>query len=63
LYGLIAALDGIAVAIRCPPSGETADVRKYYNRTGFYSISVQTTASSSYRISFLSAKHIGSTHG
>jgi hypothetical protein len=58
----IAALDGIAVAIRYPPSGDTADVRKYYNRKGFYSIYVQATVSSSYRISFLSAKHAGSTH-
>jgi hypothetical protein len=62
MYGFIAALDGIAVAIRCPHSGETADVRKYYNRKGFYSISVQATVSSSYRITLLSAKHAGSTH-
>jgi hypothetical protein len=55
MYGFIAALDGIEVAIRCPHSGETADVRKYYIKKGFYSISVQATVSSSYRIAFLSA--------
>jgi DDE superfamily endonuclease len=62
MYGFIAALDGIAIAIRCPAAAESADARKYFNRKGFYAISVQATVSASYKVTFLSAKHAGSTH-
>jgi hypothetical protein len=41
IYGFIAALDGIAIAIRCPTDGDFADARKFFNRKGFFAISVQ----------------------
>jgi DDE superfamily endonuclease len=62
MYGFIAALDGIEIAIRCPTAAESADARKYFNRKGFFAISVQAAVSASYRVTFLSAKHAGSTH-
>jgi DDE superfamily endonuclease len=62
MYGFIAALDGIAVAIRCPTAAESADARKHFNRKVFFAVSVQAAVSASYKVTFLSAKHAGSTH-
>jgi hypothetical protein len=39
--GFIAAVDGIAIAILCPKASDSADARKYFNRNGFFSISIQ----------------------
>jgi hypothetical protein len=60
--GFIAAGDGIAISIRCPKESDSADAQKYFNRKGFYSISVQAAVSSSYRVTFSFAKHADSTH-
>jgi DDE superfamily endonuclease len=62
MHGFIAAVDGIAIAIHCPKASDSADARKYFNRKGFFSISVQAAVSASYRVTFISAKHAGSTH-
>jgi DDE superfamily endonuclease len=61
-YGVISALDGIAVAIHCPRLSCCPDPRKYYNRKGFYALSIQECVSFNYKIIFVSAKHAGSTH-
>jgi hypothetical protein len=60
--GIIAAMDGIAVAITCPRLSCCPDPRKYYNRKGFFAISVQACVSASYKVTFVSAMHAGSTH-
>jgi DDE superfamily endonuclease len=61
-YGLITALDGIAVAIRCPRLSCCSDPQKYYNCKVFYALSVQACVSANYKIIYVSAKHAGSTH-
>jgi DDE superfamily endonuclease len=61
-FGIIGTLDGIAVAIKCPTAADSEDARKFHNRKGFYSISVQACVSSSCRFAYISAKHAGSTH-
>jgi DDE superfamily endonuclease len=60
-YGVITALDGIAVAIRCPRLSSCPDPQKYYNRKGFYALSIQACTSANYKIIYVSAKHAGST--
>jgi hypothetical protein len=62
MYGFIAAVHGIAVSIRFPKESDSTDARKYFNRKGFYALSVQAAVSASYRVTFISAKHAGSTH-
>jgi hypothetical protein len=62
LFGIIAALDGIAISIHCPRRTECSDPRKYYNRKGFYAICVQAAVTADYRVRFVSARHAGSTH-
>lgn len=62
LNGIVAALDGIAVAIVKPRSDHIEDPRKYYNRKGFFAIVVQAAVSADYKFLFVSAKHAGSTH-
>jgi hypothetical protein len=61
MYEFIAAVDGIMIAIHCPKASDSADARKYFNRKSFFAISVQTAISASYRVKFISAKHVGST--
>jgi DDE superfamily endonuclease len=58
--GIIAAMDGIAVSITCPRLSCCPDPRKYYNRKGFFAISVQAWVSASYRVTFVTAMHAGS---
>jgi hypothetical protein len=60
LHGIIAALDGISIAIACPREAE--DPRKFFNRKGFYSICVQAAVGADYRIYYVSSLHAGSTH-
>jgi hypothetical protein len=62
LRGIVAALDGIAVAIRRPSLAEVPDPVKYFNRKEFYSLCVQAAVSADYRVLFVSAMHAGSTH-
>jgi DDE superfamily endonuclease len=57
LYGIIAALDGLSIAITCPR--EAKDPRKFFNRNGFY---VQAAVGADYRIYYVSSLHAGSTH-
>jgi DDE superfamily endonuclease len=57
-YGVITALDSIAVAIRCLRLSCCPNPQKYCNRKGFYVLSIQA----SYKIIYVSAKHPGSTH-
>jgi DDE superfamily endonuclease len=55
-------MDGTAVAITCPRLSCCLDPRKYYNRKCFLAISVQACVSASYRVTFFTAMHAGSTH-
>jgi hypothetical protein len=50
MYGFIAPLDGIAIAIRCPTYGDSADARKFFNRKVFFAISVQAAVSAAIRL-------------
>jgi DDE superfamily endonuclease len=61
-YGVITELDGIAVAIRFPRLSCCPDPQKYYNRWGFYALSIQACVSANYKNINVSAKHAGSTH-
>jgi hypothetical protein len=58
--GVTVALDGIAVAIPFPRLSCCPDTPKYYNRKGFFAISVQASVSASYKVTFVSAMHAGS---
>jgi hypothetical protein len=60
LYGIIAALDRISIAIKCPREAE--DPRKFLNRKRFYSICVQAAVGADCRIYYVSSLHAGSTH-
>jgi hypothetical protein len=60
--GIIAAMDGIAITITCPRLSCCPDPRKYFNRKGVFAISVQACVTASYKVSFVSAMHVGSRH-
>lgn len=60
--GIVAALDGIAIAIQQPRLDQTPDPRKYYNRKGFYSVCVQAAVGANYKFLFVSARHAGGIH-
>ena len=62
INGIVAAMDGIAIAIQQPRLNETPDPRKYYNRRGFYSICLQAAVGADYKFMFVSARHAGGTH-
>ena len=62
LWGIVAALDGISVAIKCPTLDDTPSPNFFYNRKGFYSVCVQAACDASYKFSFFSASNAGSTH-
>jgi len=62
LYGIVAALDGIAITISQPKISETPDPRKYYNRKGFFALCVQVAVGADYKFLFVSARHAGGTH-
>jgi DDE superfamily endonuclease len=62
LYGIISAIDGIAVEIRCPTAADCSNPTSYYNRKVFYTIRVQAAILTNYKVCFLSTKHAGSTH-
>jgi hypothetical protein len=62
LYGIISALDGIAVEIRCPGAADCSNPISYYNRKDFHAICVQAAVLANYKVYFLSTKHAGSTH-
>ena len=62
INGIVAALDGISIAIQQPQLNETPDPQKYYNRKGFYSICVQAAVGADYKFLYVSARHAGGTH-
>lgn len=60
IRGIVGAVDGIAVKIRCP-SGAIKNPGAYYNRKGFYAIVVQAVCDSHRRFIFVHAGSEGST--
>lgn len=62
LWGVVSALDGISIAIKCPTLDDTPSPRSYYNRKGFYSVCVQATCAADYSFTFFNASNCGSTH-
>jgi DDE superfamily endonuclease len=61
-YGPFAALDGLAVRIKCPSSAEVADPGNYYCRKGFYVLNVQAICDRSKRFLWCYLSNKGSTH-
>jgi DDE superfamily endonuclease len=61
-YGVIGAIDGIAVAIRAPSPSECPNLRSFFNRKGFFAINAQAVVGADYSVLYLSAKQAGSTH-
>lgn len=62
--GVIGAIDGIAIRIRCPSSSIDGieDCGNYYCRKGFYALNMQAICDSHKRIIWLSSGHKGSVH-
>jgi DDE superfamily endonuclease len=55
-------LRGIAISIHGPQMSCFPNPRKYYNHKGFFAICVQAWVSASYKITYVSTMHAGSTH-
>jgi DDE superfamily endonuclease len=62
ICGIVAALDGIAVAIQRPSNRDGQHARNCFNRKRFYSICVQAAVGADYCVSYVSFIHAGSTH-
>lgn len=62
IKGIIAALDGVAVAIEKPSRTDVSDPKKYRNRKNFFAILVQAAVTADYKFVFISATHAGGTH-
>lgn len=62
LYGIIGALDGVAIRIRCPFLSEVTDPGSYFCRKKFYALNVQVIVDAYKRVIWLSSGHKGSTH-
>lgn len=62
IWGVVSALDGISVAIKCPTLADTPSPRSFYNRKGFYSVCVQAACAADYSFTFFNASNCGSTH-
>lgn len=62
IWGVVSALDGISIAIKCPTLVDTPSPRSYYNRKGFYSVCVQAACAADYGFTFFNASNCGSTH-
>jgi hypothetical protein len=61
--GVIGAIDGLAIKIRCPTlSDEIADPGNYYCRKGFYALNAQVICDKFRRVLWISTGHKGSTH-
>lgn len=60
IRGIIGAVDGIAIKIRCP-HGSVENPGAYYNRKGFYALVVQAVCDARRRFIFVNAKAEGST--
>jgi hypothetical protein len=61
-YGVIGAIDGIAIAFRAPSPSECKNPRSCFNRNGFFAINVQAVVGADYSVLYLSVKHAGSPH-
>jgi DDE superfamily endonuclease len=61
-YGPFAALDGLAVRVRCPSESDVGDPGNYYCRKGFHAINVQGICDKSKRILWCYPSNKGSTH-
>jgi hypothetical protein len=62
LSGCVGALDGIAIKIQEPCRGSVPNPSTYFNRKGFFALSVQAMCDSRYCFTFASAISPGSTH-
>jgi DDE superfamily endonuclease len=60
LFGVVGALDGIALKITKPDDEHVP--RNYWCRKGYYAIPVKAVMDSSYRLMHISAMAVGSTH-
>jgi hypothetical protein len=61
--GVIGAIDGLAIKIRCPTlSEDIADPGNYYCRKGFYALNAQVICDKFRRVLWVSTGHKGSTH-
>jgi DDE superfamily endonuclease len=60
LWGCVAALDGIAIAVWKPL--DQYFPRYYFTRKGFYALPVPAHVDASYRFLYMSARCVGSTH-
>jgi DDE superfamily endonuclease len=60
IFGVVGALDGIALKISKPDDGHVP--RNYWCRKGYYAIPVQAVVDSRYRFTYMSAMAVGSTH-
>ena len=59
----IGALDGVAIKIKCPVTGNLIrDPGNYFCRKGFYALNTQAICNKSRRVLWMSAGHKGSTH-
>ena len=62
LRGIVAALGGIAIAIKHPSRSNVPDPKKYFNRKRFFARCVQVAVGAEYKFLCVSATHAGSTH-
>jgi len=60
IKGIIGAVDGIAIKIRCP-GGEVLNPGAYYNRKGFYALVVRAVCDARRRFIYVHANSEGST--
>jgi hypothetical protein len=61
--GIIGALDGIAIRIRCPSASDgVSDPGNYWTRKQFYALNVQAICDSKKRFLWVSSGHQGATH-
>lgn len=62
LHRIIWAIDGIAMSVQQPRTGDVPDPRKYLNRKRCFPVVVQTVVSADYKFLYVDAAHAGSTH-
>ena len=62
MRGFVGALDGLAIKIDKPSLSDVPDPMAFYNRKGFFAISVQAICDSKRRFLWMSAATCGSTH-
>ena len=60
--GVMGALDGVAIRIRCPRLSEVPDTGNYYCRKGFYALNVQAISDKAKRFLWCYPTNKGSTH-